>query len=205
MDLNQSIKKCIIVLNGSSSSGKTSTAEELKLLLEPQPLRLGLDDILEREKPFGAEHKHPFIRNLRILFFHFTDGRLGLFKKLHRESVSLYEAGHSIIIETAYMDPRALRDAASCFAPLNAFFIGMKPPLDASEEWERKRGDRPLGQARKHYDLIHAHGAYDLVVDSSQISPHECAVSILERLANAPPSAFRRLFEGRDSSPRSLH
>lgn len=187
------MEKCIVVLNGASSSGKTSTAIELKSLLGPQTICLGLDDILEREKPFGSEHAPPFVRNLRILWFHFTDGRLGLFKKLHRESVRLYEAGYNVIIETAWMDPRALRDAAVCFAPLHAFLIGMKPPLEVSEGWERNRQDRPKGQARKHYNLVHAHGVYDLLVDPSQMSPRECAVCIMERLADAPPSAFRQL------------
>ncbi len=54
------------------------------------------------------------------------------------------------------MDSRALRDAAECFAPLDGLFVGLKPPLAVSEKWEAGRGDRPIGQARKHYDLIHA-------------------------------------------------
>src|SRR5262245_7053231 len=91
------------------------------------------------------------------------------------------------------MDERALRDAAACFAPLGGWLVGMRPPLEVSEQWEARRGDRPVGQARNHYALIHAHGVYDLLLDPSQLSPDECAAAILARLESGPPEAFRIL------------
>jgi chloramphenicol 3-O phosphotransferase len=91
------------------------------------------------------------------------------------------------------MDRRALRDAAECFAPVGGFFIGIKPPLEVSEQWEAARGDRRIGQARAHYDLIHAHGTYDLVLDPSQMTPQECAQAILDQAQGMRPDAFQRI------------
>jgi chloramphenicol 3-O phosphotransferase len=186
----------LIVLNGSSSAGKTTIAQELRPLLSEPCIVTGFDDILDRVQPFGRENGnflHRLVRPFRIMWFQFTDGRLKLFKQLHREIVVHSKAGRNIIVDTALMDKRALLDAAECFAPLGGFFIGVKPPLDVSEHWEAARGDRPMGHARAHYNLIHAHGIYDLVLDPSQMTPQECARTIMNRIQSPPPEAFQRI------------
>ena len=44
---------------------------------------------------------------------------------------------------------------------------------------------------------VHRPGIYDLEVDTSRLSPQECAMAIRRRLDDpAPPSAFRRLATG---------
>ena len=186
----------LIVLNGASSSGKTLTAQALRAQLGASCIYTGFDEILARVQPFGPDHGgmwHGLQRSVRILWFQLTDGRLHLLKQLHREVVAQVQAGHPVIVETALMDPRALQDAAACFAPVGGLFVGMKPPLAVSEQWEVQRGDRPQGQARKHYDLIHQHGLYDLLLDPAQLTPEACAVAILQRLAGPPPYAFQQL------------
>jgi len=188
----------LVVLNGTSSSGKTSTAESLAELLGPACIITGLDDILGRVQPFGSESPKAvgrLLRTLRVLWFQLTDGRLRLFRQLHREVIVYVQSNHDVILETALMDPRARRDAAECFAPLNGFFIAMKPPLFVSEQWEAGRDDRPQGQARKHFDLVHARDTYDLILDPSQMTPQSCAEAILQRLAGSSPVAFRRLLD----------
>jgi len=190
----------LIVLNGASSSGKTTIAHALLKVLEQPQIYTGLDDILERVQPFGPEHGdvfHRLARPWRALWFQRTDGRLKLFRQLHREVVAHYQIGKNIIVDTALMDRRALLDAAECFAPLGGFLIGIKPPLEVSERWEAARGDRRPGHARAHYDLIHAHGIYDLVLDPSQMTPDECARVILNRVNGPAPDAFQRIIRNR--------
>ena len=182
----------LIVLNGASSSGKTLTAQALVKALGPDCVVSGLDDILERVQPFGPDDGG-LLRGVRVAWFQLTDGRLRLFKTLHREALAHYQSGRNVVLEMALMDRRALQDAAACFATLNALLVAMNPPLAVSEQWEAQRGDRPSGQARKHYDLIHAHGIYDLRLDPSQMTPADCATAILNRLAGPPPDAFRKL------------
>jgi len=186
----------LIILNGASSSGKTLTAQALAQRLGPECVVTGLDDILERAQPFGPDSRGGLRRQLKIAWFQITDGRLRLFKTLHREVVTLHQSGRAVVMETALMDERALLDAAVCFAAHGGLFVALKPPLAVSEQWEAQRGDRPLGQARQHYALIHAHGIYDLVLDPSQRTPAECAEAIFQRWDSAPPEAFRKLIEG---------
>jgi chloramphenicol 3-O phosphotransferase len=186
----------LIVLNGASSSGKTLTAQALFDLLEGRCKFTGLDDMLERERPLGVEGVSgigALSRTLRIIWFQVSNGRLRLFKKLHREVVAAVQAGQNVVVDSALLDKRALMDAAVCFAPLGGYFIGMKPPLEVSEAWEAGRSDRPPGQARKHYHLIHAHNTYDLVIDPSTMTPLQCAETILRHTSESPAHAFRQL------------
>jgi chloramphenicol 3-O phosphotransferase len=188
----------LIVLNGASSAGKTVTAQALLKQMDGGAVLTGFDEILERTKPFGSETGgwlSQRLRPYRLLYFMLTDGRWRLFQRLHREIVSHVQAGRNVIVETALMEKRLLLDAATCFAPIGGYFIGMKPPLSVSEQWEAGRADRPPGQARKHYDLIHAHGVYDLVLDPSTLSPEDCARMILSRVEGGQPTAFKQLIE----------
>jgi len=188
----------IVVLNGTSSSGKTLTAQALVKLLNSNYILTGLDHIMERDQPFAVKGTGTLAgirRAIKIILFQLTDGRLKLFRKLHQEVVSLYRSGYGVIVETSLMDKRALRDAALCFSGLNALFVGMKPPLEVSEQWEKKRNDRPIGQARKHYDLIHAAAIYDLTLDPSLLSPEECATAILHHLDESQFTSFQKILE----------
>ena len=73
-------------------------------------------------------------------------------------------------------------------------FIGVRCPLAVLEQRERARGDRLVGHARGHAHLVHAHGLYDLEVDTSVAGPEECAEQILRHLHDGPPpDAFARL------------
>lgn len=189
----------LVVLNGASSAGKTTIATALSPLLDPACVITGLDDILDRMQPFGHEPHTPLDRlrrTIRVAAFQRADGRLRLFQTLHREVAERVLIGQAVIVDTSLMDGRALRDAAEWFAPLGGLFVGVKPPLVVSERWEAARGDRPRGQARKHYELIHAHGTYDLLLDPSIMTPGDCANAIMERLTTGPePTAFRTLLE----------
>jgi chloramphenicol 3-O phosphotransferase len=51
-----------------------------------------------------------------------------------------------------------------------------------AEQREKARGDRPIGNARGQYALVHSFRQYDLEVDTSLASPEECAQTIMAEL-----------------------
>ncbi len=78
--------------------------------------------------------------------------------------------------------------------PEDVLFVGVRCPLDELERRERARGDREAGLASLQYDLVHAHGDYDLECDTSTASPRACAERIRDFLPHRPtPTAFSRL------------
>jgi chloramphenicol 3-O phosphotransferase len=73
-------------------------------------------------------------------------------------------------------------------------FVGLRLPRELAERRERERGDRGPGGAAAFYDLVHAHAVYDLELDTSVLSPEECALQIKNALGNpSRMQAFRRL------------
>jgi len=67
-------------------------------------------------------------------------------------------------------------------------------PLSVLEQREKSRKDRTLGQARAQFELVHAHGMYDVEVDTSLLSPTQCAQKIITRVScGLPPIAFSQL------------
>lgn len=60
--------------------------------------------------------------------------------------------------------------------------VGVRCPLEVVEERERTRQDRRNGLARSQFDVIHESKTYDLELDTSVLSPDDCARFIVDRL-----------------------
>ena len=103
----------------------------------------------------------------------------------------------------AYSAPRGiLFYSARRLRGLPALFVGVRCPLDVIRERRRKTGwdaglaaDAPAPPPMLLWQrAVHIPGIYDLEVDTSALSPGECAEIIRRRLADGPPpSAFPRL------------
>jgi chloramphenicol 3-O phosphotransferase len=182
----------IIVLNGTSSSGKTSVLRALQEVLDEPYLDAGIDKFLWMlpkrylEPPLWGD----------VLGLADRAGPLGhtLMSGMHRAIAELSRAGLNVVADHVLVDPCWLRECAALFADLPAYLVGIRCPLEVVEERERARRDRTWGQARAQFGLVHAHGIYDLEVDTSLSSPQECALQIRAGLeGGTPPMAFRRL------------
>jgi len=59
---------------------------------------------------------------------------------------------------------------------------------------EAARPDRTHGHMQTHFDIVHAHGDYDVEVDTTNAPTWRCADAIVAAVeARAGPSAFERL------------
>jgi chloramphenicol 3-O phosphotransferase len=113
---------------------------------------------------------------------------------MYRAVAALSQEGLDVILDDVIYDPRVLETAVETLPAEGVFFVGIRCPLEIAERREQARGDRARGGARAFYHLVHAHGIYDLEVDSAQYSPFECAMQVKEGLRGRPkPSAFSRL------------
>lgn len=72
-------------------------------------------------------------------------------------------------------------------------FVGVRCPHEELERRERERDGEP-GLARFQFDIVHAHGVYDVEVDTSIHSSKECALQIKYALKEIHVSdAFNQL------------
>jgi len=188
----------ILILNGASSSGKTCILEALQTLLAEPYLNAGIDKFIwmlpERylDRPLWDD----------VLGRATEAGDLGhrLFSGMHRAIATLSRAGLNVVADHVLVEPAWVRECTALFADLPAYLIGIRCPLEVLEQRERRRKDRTLGQARLQFERVHAHGVYDLEVDTSLNSPEECVRLIQEHIQHYPPQAFRQLRAG-DASP----
>ncbi len=182
----------IIFLNGTSSSGKTSIVRALQTVLEESYLEAGIDKFLwmlpERylERPLWDD----------VLGLATRAGASGhtLVSGMHRAIEALSLAGNNVIADHVLVEEGWWRDCVERFSGLPAFLVGVYCPLEVVERRERARRNRTLGQARAQLGVVHGSGIYDLEVDTSRLSPEECAQQIKARVTSGrPPRALRDL------------
>lgn len=96
---------------------------------------------------------------------------------------------HGVLQEAGW-----LQECLAEWAGLDVLFVGVRCPLDVVEQRERDRGDRDAGTARYQYERVHAHGLYDVEVDTSVLSVAESVSRIVEAMPPAPRiPAFQKL------------
>jgi chloramphenicol 3-O phosphotransferase len=102
-----------------------------------------------------------------------------------------------------YSIPRGiLPDSARRLSGLPVLFVGVRCPIETIMERRRATGwnadiaeDAPAPEpVRRWQREVHIPGIYDLEVDTSLLSPSECAAVIRQRLEDGPrPSALQQL------------
>jgi chloramphenicol 3-O phosphotransferase len=113
---------------------------------------------------------------------------------LHHSVAVLAKSGWDVILEHVLVNPVYLKDCVDRLVDYPVLFVGVRCPVEVLERRERERGDRKIGIAREQTDRIHAHGIYDIEVDTSLRDPTQCALQIQQHLADGRPlTAFRRL------------
>jgi len=182
----------IIILNGASSSGKTSIVKALQDILEEPYVDAGLDRFLWMLP--GRYLERPLWDDVLGLADHAGPVGHKLVAGMHQAIAALSMAGNNVIADHVLVEPAWLVQCTNLFCTLPAYFVGVRCPLEILEQREQGRRNRTWGQARAQYDRVHAHGIYDLEVDTAIYSPEDCALQIKARLQSGdPPEAFKRL------------
>lgn len=198
----------IILINGASSSGKTSMANALQELLDEPFLTLGIDTFcpaLPHEYvAFDPPDGHPAHLGMRLRTTEMDGARAvellpgpvfhRFIRGMHLALAGFARAGNNVIFDDVLYHPAYIRSLTEALQGIPVLFVGVRLSLSLNEEREQLRGDRCLGHARGHHHLVHRHDIYDLEIDTGAMSAEEAARRIAERLAEErPPDAFERL------------
>jgi len=197
----------IILLNGSSSAGKTTIAKELQKLSGDCVLfHTGVDHfwkMVPREfyDGFGTKaHETWFFststdgENKPIV--HISVGPLG--KKISNTMAQfikcLADNGHDTVVDEVLLDEISLQYYAQALSEHTVYFVGVECSLEELERREKARGDRVIGLARGLINVVHEHkNYYDITVDTTQLSSAECAQNIWNAMdAMQHPQGLRR-------------
>ena len=171
-----------MVLNGGSSSGKTTLARALQETLPGIWSLFGIDAFLWAT----PQHLHGDAD-----CFKNTDGdvQIGLrFAELYRhwrQAVAAFvrDGGNVILDEVSLYGGDDQRAWQQALGDIPMVWVGIRCPADEAERRERARGDRNIGLARNQADRCHDGVAYALVVDTSQSTNEQIVAAIVELLA----------------------
>jgi chloramphenicol 3-O phosphotransferase len=162
----------VVVLNGTSSSGKTTIARAFQELAPGRFLNISIDTILYALPPTVLERMQR------------GEERAGpeLVRAFYACVKALAALGHDLVIDHAVMsqaEAELLRDAV---ADHETLVVGLDCPVDVLEGRERQRGDRRPGMAAAQCERIHRWLAYDVRIDTAAVSPEDAARRIVAAL-----------------------
>jgi chloramphenicol 3-O phosphotransferase len=193
----------VIVLNGTSSAGKSTLIRALQARLDGAWLGVGIDTVVFAlpkaylDLPlWGEVFRYVAAEPGSDAPFRIVTGELGhrLVEGMHRMVASLADAGLSVIVDHVILEPGWLPDLAERLTGHEVLFVGVRCPLEVVVRREAERKDRTIGQAAAQFDVVHRAGGYDLEVDTSLESPDEAAATIVEALIEGfPPIPFSRV------------
>ena len=174
----------VVLLNGASSSGKTSIGQALQLLL-PDPWFLAPVDAfgamrsVSRTRTLDEAETSEVLRRTRLSY--------------HRAAAGLVAAGNDVIMDYPLSERWRLDDLLAVLGGYDVTLVEVRCSPEELARRERARGDRPLGLAQSQ-TAVSELGDRDIVVDTTRTAPAVCAAHIAEALDTLTvPKAFDRL------------
>jgi chloramphenicol 3-O phosphotransferase len=201
----------IVILNGAPRAGKSSIVSVFQSMTGVPWMNLGVDVFSRYVTPplyqpgmgLRPGDERPEIQELIPV----------LFAAVYDSIAAHSRQGLNVICDIEHHDAYAkplhvLRDCAKRVRDLPALLVGVRCPLDVilqrrDTTWPGWRDGLPILEtpsgsipepALRWQEEVHRPGIYDIEVDTSQLSPEDCATAILSRAGTAP-TAFARLAE----------
>jgi chloramphenicol 3-O phosphotransferase len=194
----------IIILNGVPRSGKSSIVAAIQDTYDGLWMNLGVDRFMQMTparflpgiglRPGGERQD---IESLIPI----------LYGALYESIAAHSRLGLNVVVDVGHHDgyaaPRGIiGECARRLSGLPVLFVGVRCPIEIIMERRRNTGwntSDPADAPVPHPVLlwqrdVHIPGIYDLEVDTSVLSPKECAEAIRQRLETGPAaSAFQYL------------
>lgn len=192
----------IILLNGCSSSGKTTIARAIQHLSKKPWLLIGIDTFIQMMPPayvgFGdkADQGFHFIPEhdeigplMRIECGPFGDAVIDSTPNVIQ---TLVNGGHNVILDEVLFGEEDLARYTEALEHQPIYFIGVMCDLKILQERELLRGDRAIGLGRDQFGRVHTpERSYDMTVDTTHTSAFDCANAILRFIEENPnPQGF---------------
>jgi chloramphenicol 3-O phosphotransferase len=194
----------IIMLNGTTSSGKSTLIDLTRDTLTEPYLDAGIDKFLYM---LPDRFLHTPELWAQVLGAGSTAGPLGhtLMSGMHQSIAALSRAGNYVLADHVLIERAWADECATLFADLPAYLIGVHCPLGILEMREKGRRNRTLGQARRQFDVVHAHAVYDLELDTHELSIEKCVLAIKAHIETNPPRGFKAMAAAAASRPASAN
>ncbi|SOC43228.1 chloramphenicol phosphotransferase CPT family protein [Ureibacillus acetophenoni] len=184
-------KGLIIVLNGVSSSGKSSLAHELTKLL-PDFFTFSIDNydiVIDKMEDRENERLIP----IETEYFY------------HKNVAMFADRGVNLILDQIIHDTKTMHTFYETLSEYTILFVGVHCSPEELTRRELLRGDRHIGLAISQLEFVHKQEVYDIEVNTEQQPLSVCANLIVNRLNNAVPfTGFRQSLANNNKNAKLL-
>jgi len=182
----------LIILNGPSSSGKSSLVRELQQLW-PHPLfATGTDSVITGwPENFVLDHDEldpakeeealrivvglgpapSWVPMMNDMFFTIS-------RHAHESWAAINQSGIDVIVDHCIIEPNIREQAQSVL--LGAFWVGVTCDVEELVRREAARGDRYVGFASGTSAVVHLGMNYDMVIDTTSTPPESLARQVFD-------------------------
>ncbi|HAQ61908.1 TPA: hypothetical protein DCR49_07920 [Candidatus Delongbacteria bacterium] len=174
------MKSKIILLNGVSSSGKTTVGKAIQNLSDDTYFLLGLDTTFEMlpEKSKGD--------------LKYVDMALS---NLHKLIYNLAKDEANLIVDHLIVREEEIRELITLNKEFEIYFIKIDCDLQIINKREIERGNRKIGLAEIQRKKIDKYVDYDLTIDTTIFSPETNAQTIIQFISNNEPKAMKKMVQ----------
>jgi len=184
---NSTVPGQVILINGPSSSGKTTLALALQKQLDLPFIRFSFDLFLDNQAlPMEQIRDNTFSWDLL---------RPSVFTGIHQCIPALATAGNNIIFDHIIETEDQLRNLIQLISKLDVFFVGLHCSMPELERREALRGNRRKGEARMDFQTVHSLTAYDLELNSENSLDDNVTLLIQAWKERVRPSALDSMIE----------
>ena len=170
----------IVLLNGVGSAGKSSIARALQTITTAPFLHVQMDAFLDMLPEALQNHADGFSFETVL-----EDGRPSVVirsgpvgarttRGMRHAIAAMAGQGNNLIVDDVIFSDE-IAEYRELLSGFELHLVGVTAPLEVLEAREAARGDRLPGLARWQYPRVHKGVDYDLEVDSSRLTPLECA------------------------------
>lgn len=164
------MEKQIILLNGSSSAGKSTLAKALQALIADKRKEryeiVSIDDFLEMTTD-------------EVIY---EEDVYEISGQLCEKVMQVLNANQGVIIDHVITSERIFEQLKEMLRSHRLWMVHVTCPLEIIQKREQERKDRCPGSAEASYTYLYPKEGYDLTVDTHFMTISECADRILERV-----------------------
>lgn len=174
----------VILLNGPSSSGKSSIGRAMLPLLADPWFLVPVDGIsgmrsTRHSRELEEAEVQEMLRRTR--------------RGYHRVVAALVSTGNDVIMDYPLSEPWRLADLLDVLDGYDVTLVDVRCSTEELIRREKARGDRPEGLAASQTS-VYVHGDNDIAVDTTHRTAADCAQEIVDRFGTlSSPKAFDRI------------
>jgi chloramphenicol 3-O phosphotransferase len=174
----------VIVLNGGSSSGKSSIARALQEVLPGTWLTFGVDVLVEALPDRGEDPRSGLVFEPNGIITVKPEFR-ALEDAWYGGLASMARAGARLILDEVLLAGAAGQQRLrAAFDGLDVLWVGVHCDPAVAAAREASRPDRVGGMATTQAASVHSGMVYDVAVDTSDLSALLCARRVAERVVS---------------------